>query len=109
MSDLRITRTHSADEYQGALWGIEVVNFKWFALALLAGMGVFAGLFYGLALDFLAAGVWAVIPVVICVLYLRLGHQGKPPGFLADLLDSLITKGNACPPRRTHKELSPHD
>ncbi|PWU19877.1 MAG: hypothetical protein C5B50_05455 [Verrucomicrobia bacterium] len=102
MSDqkLRVTRTLSAEQYEGSLWGIEVINFKWFALALLVALSLFAGLFYGLALGFLEAMQWALVPVLGCFLYLRFFHQGRPPGYLSDLLDSLVTRGHAKPPRK---------
>jgi hypothetical protein len=101
MSDqnLRITRTHGAEEFEGSFAGIEFIHFRWMALALLAGLGIFAGLFYGSGLGFMAAAQWAVIPVLAGFIYLRVAHQGKPPGYLADLIDSLITRGHARPPR----------
>jgi hypothetical protein len=101
MSDqnLRVSRTHSAEEFEGALFGIEVIHFKWIGLALLCSVGLFAGLYYGGGLDFISAGQWAAIPVLVSFFYLRFGHQGKPPGYVADLRDSLITKGHAQPPR----------
>ncbi len=97
--DLRLTATHSADEFEGSFLGIETALFPWIGLGLLASLGLFAGLYYGLGWDFLAAFRWAVLPAALVVGYLRLAHQGKPPGHLFDLLDSLVTGGHAVPPR----------
>lgn len=101
--NLRVTRTHSADEFEGSLFGIDVIHFKWIALTLLVGLAIFAGLFYGRGFGFLEAGKWALLPLAACFLYLRFGHQGKPPGHIADLLDSLLTQGHARPPYRIQK------
>ncbi len=97
--DLRLTPTHAADEFHGLVLGIETPLFAWVGLALLAGLGLFAGLFYGLGLDFFDAAKTSIVPVFGVVAYLRLFHQGKPPGFTLELADSLITRGDAVPPR----------
>ena len=111
MSDqnLRVNRTHSAEEFEGSLFGIEVIHFKWVGLTMLVGLGVFAGLFYGVGLGFMEAAQWAMIPFACCVIYLRFGHQGKPPGYMADLLDTLITKGHARPAHKTPDKPFHHD
>jgi hypothetical protein len=99
--ELRITRTHSADEFEGSLFG------KWIALTLVAGLAIFAGLFYGCGCDFMGAAMWSALPVAVCFIYLRFCHQGKPPGYIADLFDSLLTGGHARP---SHwKQPSPRD
>lgn len=98
--ELRLTATHSADEFQGSFLGIETALFPWIGLGLLASLGLFVGLYYGLESDFLVAFRWAVLPAALVVGYLRLAHQGKPPGYLFDLLNSLVTGGHAIPPRQ---------
>lgn len=98
--DLRLTATHSADEFEGSFLGIETALFPWLGLGLLASLGLFVGLFYGLGRDFLVALRWAVLPAALVAGYLRLAHQGRPPGHLYDLLDSLMTSGHAVPPRQ---------
>ena len=108
VQNLRVTRTHSAEEYEGSLLGIEVAHFKWIALLLLVGMATFAGLYYGLGFDFMVAAQWAVIPSIAGFVYLRVGIQGRPPGYLKDLLDSLLTQGHAQPPRNPSPQ-SPYD
>lgn len=102
--DLRLTPSHAADEFQGSFLGIETALFHWVGLALLAGLGLFVGLFYGISIDFFEALRWAVLPPGIVVAYLRLGHQEKPPGYAFDLLDTLLTSGHSKPPR----EFPPH-
>lgn len=96
--DRRLTPTHAADEFQGAVFGIETHLFAWVALGLLASLGLFLGLFYGAEASFPSAAGWAAVPTVGVILYLRLVHQGKPPGFTLELLDSLLTRGHARPP-----------
>ncbi len=98
--DLRLTATHSADEFQGAFLGIETALFPWIGLGLLASLGLFTGLYYGLGSDFLDALGWAALPAIAVVAFLRLGYQGRPPGYLFDLIDSLVTGGHAVPPRQ---------
>ena len=94
---VRLTSTHSSHEYEGSCLGIETRLFAWVALGFLASLGVFAGLFYGAEFDFVDALRCAVLPVGTVILYLRLVHQGRPPGFTQELLDSLLTGGHAKP------------
>ena len=101
--ELRLTPTHAADEFHGSVFGISTVLFAWVGMAFLAGLALFCGLFYGLGYDFLDAAKWAVLPGFAVVAYLRLLHQGKPPGFTFELLDSLVTGGHAVPPRKVIK------
>lgn len=98
--DRHLTPVHAADEFQGSVFGIETHLFAWVAMGLLASLGLFLGLFYGAESDFLNAAGWAVLPTVAVILYLRLVHQGKPPGFTLELLDSLLTGGHVRPPRQ---------
>ena len=102
-SELRLTPTHAAEEFQGTVLGIQTTLFVWVALALLAAIALFAWLFYGQGRDFFAAAQWAALPVLIVVAYLRFCHQGRPPGYTLDLLNSLITGGHAVPPERFTK------
>ena len=60
--NLRVTRTHSADEFEGSLFGIDVIHFKWIALTLLAGLAIFAGLFYGRGFGFRRSGTMGIVP-----------------------------------------------
>lgn len=106
--ELRVTPTNPGDEYQGAVAGVDVPLFAWVGLALLAGFGVFAWLFYRLELGFIDAVQWAALLPVAAVAYLRLFHQGKPPGYARDLLDSLLTGGEAKPPRRHPRRPTDH-
>ena len=99
--ELRITQAHASGDYQGAVWGIDLALFPMVALALLASLGLFVGLFYGAAWEFSAALQWALLPAGLVILYLRLAHQGKPPGFTLELLDQLLTSGHAQPPQQS--------
>jgi hypothetical protein len=98
--DLRLTPSHAADEFQGSFLGIETALFHWVGLALLAALGLFAGLYYGFGFDLLEAAPWAVLPPGVVVGYLLLGYQGKPPGYALDLFDTLLFGGNSIPPRK---------
>ena len=97
-SQPRLTPTHGAEEFSGTVLGIQTHLFAWVGLALLAALAVFAGLFYGAGRDFLDAASWAALPLVVVIAYLRFGHQGRPPGYLLDLVDTLLTGGHAQPP-----------
>jgi hypothetical protein len=107
--ELRITSAHAGGEFKGAVWGIDVALFPWVALGLLAGLGLFVGLFYGAGWDFPEALQWAVLPVALIILYLRLAHQGKPPGFTLELLDQLVTGGHASPPPQSPRHPFDHE
>ncbi len=107
--ELRVTRTHSADEFEGSLFGVEMIHFKWMALTLLTGLAIFAGLFYACGCGFMQAAMWSALPVAVCFIYLRFFHQGKPPDYIADLFDSLLTGGNARPPHWENPRTYDHD
>jgi hypothetical protein len=97
---LRQTPTHGAEEFQGAVLGIHTPLFAWGALAMLAALALFSGLFYGGVQDFLPAASWAALPLLLVVAYLRFGYQGKPRGHVRDVCDSLLTGGHARPPQQ---------
>ena len=98
--ELRRTPTHSAEEFQGSVFAIETGLFLWVGASLLAGIALFAWLFYARHLDFFGAAQWAALPVLVVVAYLRFCHQGKPPGYTRDVIDSLLTGGHAVPPHQ---------
>ena len=98
--ELRLTPTHAADEFQGAVLGIQTTLFVWVALSLLASVALFAWLYYAHECDFFDAAQWAVIPSIVMFAYLRFAHQGRPPGFTLDLLDSVFTGGHAKLPQQ---------
>jgi hypothetical protein len=96
--ELRLTATHGADEFQGAFLGMETALFPWIGLGMLASLGLFVGLYFGLGREFPQALRWSLLPATGVIAYLRLGQQGKPPDYLFDLVDSLVTGGHARPP-----------
>lgn len=98
-SQLRITSTHAADNFGGTLFGIQIPIFKWVALSLLAAFGIFAGL-SSLGCDFMTTAGLALSPVAATWGYLKFGYQNRPPGYLRDLIETLLNKGHACPPRQ---------
>ena len=106
--DLRLTTTHAADEFEGTVLGVATPLFRWVGLALVIGLGVFAALFHVWELDFFDAAQWSGIPAVIVVAYLRLFQQGKPPAYTFELIDSLITRGHAKPPRHEPPDVPPY-
>ena len=108
-SELRITQAHAAHEHKGQVWGLDLALFPWMCLALLASLGLFAGLYYGAQLDFSDALTSAVVPAVLVILYLRLVHQGKPPGFTHQWLTELLSGGHAQPPRQSPPHPLDHD
>ena len=107
--ELRITQAHAADEFEGAVWGLSLALFPWVTLALLASLGLFVGLFYGAEWDSLEALQWALAPSALVILYLRFAHQGKPPGFTLELLNEILTRGHAQPPRQSPRHPFDHE
>jgi hypothetical protein len=107
--ELRITQAHSSDEHSGTLFGLQIALFPWVSLALFAGLAAFVGLFYGAELEFPDALKCAVVPPALVVLYLRLAHQGRPPGFTAELVEQLFTGGHLSPPRQSPPHPYHHD
>ena len=100
----RVTSSHASEVFQGSFMGVETAHFPWVALALLASLGLFVGLFYGADWGFMQALKWAVLPSALVILYLRLAHQGRPPHFTMELFHELLTGGHVAPPR----QMPPH-
>ena len=107
--ELRVTQAHASGSFTGAVWGIDIALFPWVALALLASLGLFVGLFYGAEWDFTTALELAVVPTALVILYLRLAHVGKPPGFTLELIDQLLAGGHAQPPQQSPRHPYDHE
>ena len=99
-SELRLTPTHAAEDFQGTVIGIQTTLFAWVCLALLASLALFAWLFYAQGRDFTSAMGWSALPVIGMVAYLRFCHMGKPPGHSIEVLSSLLTGGHSAPPNQ---------
>ena len=105
---LRVTRTNSAPESSGALLGISTPLFLWIVGALVVGLLLFVALLKNFALEPSSAALIAALPTALCAGFLLVFHQGKPPGYVWDLLDSWLTKGNASP-LASQRSPAPHD
>ncbi|MCP5523234.1 MAG: TraC family protein [Verrucomicrobiales bacterium] len=90
----RITTTHSAEEHGGTAVGVPAAQFKWVALALIAGVAVVLALTPRLGL--LRAAPFGLVPVALVVLALGI-FRGHSAGRLLDWIDQLFTRGNARP------------
>ena len=96
--NLRRTPTHASDDCQGYVLGIDILLFVWLALALLAGVGLFVWLYFAREADFIFALQWAALPPVAAVIYLRVFHQGRAPGYFLDWVETRLFRGHATPP-----------
>jgi len=93
--DLRLTSTHGSEEHSGTALGVEVRQFWWLALGVLAGLALLVGL--SARFGFVSAAPWAAAPVAVVLFFLR-SQRGKTPGHALDLMDQLLTGGHARPP-----------
>lgn len=102
---LRITPAHAAGEHQGSILGLDVALFPWVALGLLASLSLFAALLYNTDVAFARALSIGSLPAVVVYIYLRLAHQGRPPGLVFQWIEQCLTSGHAVPPRHPPKHI----
>ena len=90
-SELRLTDTNAASDSQGRTWGLEGNLFWWLVGGVGAGITLFFLLLVGIKLQLLTCFGVAVIPVLLCLVYIFGLRQGKPPGYDRDFLERHIT------------------
>ena len=96
-AELRLTDTNAASDSAGRTWGLEGNLFWWIIGGLGAGITVFfvmviafkAGLFFSFGV--------AALPVLVCLSYILLLRQGKPPGYDRDVIERLGAGGGFGP------------
>lgn len=86
-AELRLTDTNAASDSAGKTWGLEGNLFWW----VVGGLGVGIAVFFVMVVAFkaglfLSFGV-AALPVLVCLSYILLLRQGKPPGYDRDVLE----------------------
>ena len=89
-SELRLTDTNAASDSKGRTWGLEGGLFWW----LIAGIGtsivVFFVLLVMLGESLLTSFLTALVPVALCLAYIFMFRQGKPPGYDRDCFEYLV-------------------
>ena len=86
-AELRLTDTNAASDSAGKTWGLEGNLFWW----VVGGLGVGIAVFFVMVVAFkaglfLSFGV-AALPVLVCLSYILLLRQGKPPGYDRDVIE----------------------
>ncbi|MBK8001689.1 MAG: hypothetical protein IPK15_24035 [Verrucomicrobia bacterium] len=86
-AELRLTDTNAASDSAGKTWGLEGNLFWW----VVSGLGVGIAVFFVMVVAFkaglfLSFGV-AALPVLVCLSYILLLRQGKPPGYDRDVIE----------------------
>ena len=94
---LIVTNTNSAEECHGKVFAIETSKFHWVLAVTVPAVILFVWLQsrHGVGM---AAGTWIICtPAALCALYLVFMVQGRHGSFSADVLESLLTRGDASP------------
>jgi hypothetical protein len=90
-SELRLTDTNAASDSQGRTWGLEGGLFWWLIGGIGAGIIVFFILLVGVGTSLGISFVCALLPVIICLVYIFALRQGKPPGYDRDIFEYAVT------------------
>ena len=90
-SELRFTDTNAASDSKGRTWGLEGNLFWWLIGGIGAGIIVFFVLLVMVKVSLLLSFVAALVPVLICLAYIFMFRQGKPPGYDRDLFEYALT------------------
>ena len=94
---LIITHTNSAEAYSGKVLGVETGKFHWVLVVTVPAVMLFVWLQHRQGLG-MAAGTWIICtPAALCGLYLVFMVQGRHGSFTADVLESILTRGDASP------------
>jgi hypothetical protein len=90
-SQLRLTDTNAASDSKGRTWGLEGGLFWCLIGGVGAGIIVFFILLVVLNESLLLSFIAALTPVALCLAYIFLFRQGKPPGYDLDLFEYALT------------------
>jgi hypothetical protein len=96
-SELRLTDTNAASDSQGRTWGLEGNLFWWLVGGVGAGITLFFLLLVGIKLQLLTSFGVAVVPVILCLVYIFGLRQGKPPGYDRDFLERQLSNPGLSP------------
>lgn len=102
-AELRLTDTNAASDSAGKTWGLEGNLFWW----VVGGLGVGIAVFFVMVVAFkaglfLSFGV-AALPVLVCLSYILLLRQGKPPGYDRDVIERFASGSGFRPDVLTPK------
>jgi len=90
-NELRFTDTNAASDSKGRTWGLEGGLFWWLIGGIGAGIIVFFVLLVMLNSSLLVSFLVALVPVSVCLAYIFILRQGKPPGYDRDCFEYLTT------------------
>ena len=105
-TELRLTDTNAASDSKGRTWGLEGGLFWWLVGGVGAGITLFFVLLVLLNESFLASFLIALVPVVLCLAYIFVLRQGKPPGYDRDCFEYLVN-GRGFGPEAGRSNLHP--
>jgi hypothetical protein len=95
--ELRLTDTNAASDSKGRTWGLEGGLFWWLIGGIGAGIIVFFILLVPLNCSLTVSFLAALVPVGLCLAYIFLLRQGKPPGYDRDLFEYATTGQGFAP------------
>jgi Flp pilus assembly protein TadB len=99
-SELRLTDTNAASDSKGRTWGLEGGLFWWLVGGIGAGITLFFVLLVVVGSSLLVSVLVALIPVLVCLVYIFTLRQGKPPGYDRDILEYALTGRGFSPEAR---------
>jgi fatty acid desaturase len=94
---LRFTETNSGDDSQGRTWGLEGNLFWFMAGGAFAFVMVLLVCFSALKMSFFVSLIIALVPLILCVVYVFMFRQGKPAGYDVDCLDHWMNGSGFSP------------
>ena len=105
---LMVTKTNSAKEFSGRVYGVDAPFFIWIVVPLAAGLFSFVGLMSLNISPFYAAAIGAA-PAVFAVAFIIIFVQGRPAGYARDWFSSFLTSGDSVPPIESSSDGNSHD
>lgn len=105
---LRLTDTNAASDSSGRTWGLEGNLVWWLILGMGAGITVFFFLLVVMAWSFALAGLLALVPVFLALIYIFGLRHGKPPGYDRDFLEVVLGGGRGFAPEADRARLPDH-
>ena len=105
-SELRLTDTNAASDSKGRTWGLEGGLFWWLIGGIGAGITLFFVLLVIVSASLTTSFLVALVPVSICLAYIFLLRQGKPPGYDRDCFEYLVS-GRGFGPEIVHSCIHP--
>jgi len=106
---LMVTKTNSAKEFSGRIYGVDAPFFIWIVVPLAGGLFSFVGLMSMDISPFYASALGAA-PTVFAVAFIIIFVQGRPAGYARDWFSSFLTRGDSVPPiESTSYRNSHHD